>query len=48
MTALKGDGKAFVVQSLACFDHPSLIVDAVLKKDRRQAFCELLEGQNNK
>ncbi|MEQ9888233.1 DUF2280 domain-containing protein [Pectobacterium zantedeschiae] len=45
---MKPEVNAYIVQSLACFDHPSLIVDAVLKKDRRQAFCESQEGQNTK
>ena len=32
MAALKGEVKAFIVQSLACFDTPSQVVDAVKKE----------------
>jgi hypothetical protein len=32
MAALKPDVKAFVVQSVACFDSPSQVADAVLKE----------------
>ena len=32
MAALKGEVKAFIVQSLACFDTPSQVVEAVKKE----------------
>ena len=32
MVALKGEVKAFIVQSLACFDTPSQVVEAVKKE----------------
>ncbi|MDF7650762.1 DUF2280 domain-containing protein [Erwiniaceae bacterium L1_54_3] len=32
MAALKPDVKAFIVQSVACFDSPSQVADAVLKE----------------
>nr|WP_287860693.1 DUF2280 domain-containing protein [Klebsiella sp.] len=32
MAALKGEVKAFIVQSLACYDTPSQVVDAVKKE----------------
>ncbi|WP_313758993.1 DUF2280 domain-containing protein [Atlantibacter hermannii] len=32
MAALKGDVKAFIVQSLACFDTPSQVVESVKKE----------------
>ncbi|UXY08992.1 DUF2280 domain-containing protein [Kosakonia sp. ML.JS2a] len=32
MAALKGEVKAFIVQSLACFDTPSQVVDTVKKE----------------
>lgn len=32
MATLKGEVKAFIVQSLACFDTPSMVVDAVKKE----------------
>lgn len=32
MAALKGEVKAFIVQSLACFDTPSVVVDSVKKE----------------
>lgn len=32
MATLKGEVKAFIVQSLACFDTPSVVVDSVKKE----------------
>lgn len=32
MASLKPEVKAFIVQSLACFDPPSQVVDTVLKE----------------
>jgi len=32
MATLKGEVKAFIVQSLACFDTPSMVVDSVKKE----------------
>ncbi len=32
MAVLRGEVKAFIVQSLACFDTPSMVVDAVKKE----------------
>ncbi|HDT2575492.1 TPA: DUF2280 domain-containing protein, partial [Citrobacter freundii] len=32
MAALKGEVKAFIVQSLACFDTPSQVVELVKKE----------------
>lgn len=32
MAALKGEIKAFIVQSLACFDTPSMVVESVKKE----------------
>lgn len=32
MAALKPDVKAFIIQSLACFDTPTLVVESVQKE----------------
>lgn len=32
MAALKSEVKAFIIQSVACYDTPTLVVDAVLKE----------------
>ena len=46
MAALKGEVKAFIVQSLACFDTPSQVVESVKKEFGRSITRQQVESHD--